>query len=42
MSKSSSKLHDFLEFLTKRYDYEWEVKEMVVRKFKHEKYSNLI
>jgi len=31
----SSNLHDFLEFLTKRYDYEWEVKEMVVRKFKY-------
>ncbi|XP_034481205.1 uncharacterized protein LOC117786899 [Drosophila innubila] len=27
---TTSKLHDFLQFLTLRYDYEWEVKEMVV------------
>ncbi|KAM8710808.1 hypothetical protein ACLKA7_017441 [Drosophila subpalustris] len=27
---TTAKLHDFLQFLKMRYDYEWEVKEMVV------------
>lgn len=28
---TTSKLLEFLEFLTRRYDYEWEIKEMVIR-----------